>query len=359
MSSNVQSPFFGRAWHLAIDTQDGSHLVLTSSQPQALRVTFSVEMAILLAVFQAQVSIYNVSSQSTSLMSSGSPNLYDLWKFNKPLVMGNSVSLSAGYQTFGQPFDYQANEIYRGKVLQPIQTRENVVDYKLTLRLLTGLIEDVVNFTSFPVAKGTSNLNVLNQICANCNPPIQIQNGAIDPAAQQALSQTLAPRGQVIHDRPWRQIRDILNTNNLYGWVGANGLAVRSLGTEPTTTPNWIFAPADPLGAYAPAPQGAKKTLIGTPQQTQDGILFRVLLDNQVRLGDVVQVTGALVQPVSIGYGNLPPFFSPTGMYVVAGIRHVGDSRGQGDDWYTEIHAMIYDFFSAKWKSGTVGQGGV
>jgi len=36
-------------------------------------------------------------------------------------------------------------------------------------------------------------------------------------------------------------------------------------------------------------------------------------------------------------YPSLP---SRNALYVVAGVRHVGDSRGTGDDWYTEITAF-------------------
>ena len=32
-------------------------------------------------------------------------------------------------------------------------------------------------------------------------------------------------------------------------------------------------------------------------------------------------------------------FFDPSGLYVVAGVRHTGDTRG--NEWYTEITGVV------------------
>lgn len=352
MASTAQSlPYFGRAWQISVDTADGTHLVLSSDQfSEALRVTFAIDMFLLLDYWQAQVTIYNLSSETAGQIAQGAPNLGQLWQSRQPLVAGDTVTVSAGYQSSSSgSFDAGTNVIYSGKLLQPVWLRENVVDFKLILRCVTGLLEDAVNFTGFTLAKGATDLDTLGQVCSQAERPIQIEN--IDAASRAKLAQTVYPRAQAFHGRPWNYIRQIAAQNNLFAWVSPNGLNVRSFDPSAApAAPDYAYGPPDLPGSYTTGgtAQGlVKKTLLGSPAQTQDGVLFRVLLDPQVRIGDVVQLApGTIVTPAPVQIGTLPPIPSANGLYVVSGVRHVGDTRGRGDDWYTEITGVIMDFFA-------------
>jgi hypothetical protein len=90
-----------------------------------------------------------------------------------------------------------------------------------------------------------------------------------------------------------------------------------------------------------------KPTIIGVPEQTQNGVTFKVLMDSDVRIGKVVQLApGTIINPYEFTpMSNYPPVPSRNGLYIVAGIRYVGDSRGRGDDWYTEVTGVLWDFF--------------
>ncbi len=361
MASQAPLPFFGRAWNIAVDTADGQHLVVASSRAdESLRATFAIDMYMLLAYWQAEVSIFNMSSQTAGTIWKGSPKLGDLWQFQKPLVAGDTVTVSAGYESSeAGGFNPDANVLYQGKVLQPVWLRENVVDYRLILRCVTGLIEDAVNFTSFPIAGGVSAHDALAQICSQANPPIPIDR--IDEGARTRLSQQSYPRAQAIHGRPWNAIRSITAENNLFAWVNPRGLNVRSFGSGGTPqTPDYAYGPPEPAGnsGSRQTAQGlVKRTLIGTPEQTQDGVVFRVLLDPQVRIGDIVLLEpGTLINPVPIQVGQLPAAPSQNGIYVVAGLRHFGDTRGRGDDWFTEIHGVVMDFFANFLTARQAGQ---
>lgn len=347
MASTAQPlPFFGRAWHVAVDTSDGEHLVVASSQfEEALRATFVIEMYPQKIYWQAIVTIYNLASETASRIRAGAPDFATIWKQRDTRIeLGNAVTVSAGYQSDANgKFDPGANVLYRGQVLQPVWTRENVVDYKLILRLVTGLVENTLNSVSISIEKGATDYDAVKQICGQAGTPIAIEN--IDAGARERLSRAKYSRGQVFHGRPYEPIGEIMRQNNLFYWVSPNGLNVRSFDPKsPPKDPDYAYGPPDLPGSYTTGgtKQGlVKRTLIGVPEQTQDGVVFRVLLDPQVRIGDVVQLAaGTVIQAHPFQYGQLPPIPSVDGLYVVAGIRHVGDTRGRGNDWYTEVVAV-------------------
>jgi hypothetical protein len=350
MASAAQAlPYFGRAWHIAVDTSDGAHLVLSSDQfSEALRVTFSADMRMLLPYWMAQVTIYNLSNETATQIWKGTPGFgSELGTMLQPgdeMRLGDVVTISAGYQSDGSgKFNPSKSVIYEGKILQPVWLRENVVDSKLILRLSTGLPGDL--FCSFPVPKNTTDLTTIEQICSQATTPIPINE--IDAASRAKLSKAPCPRAQAIHGRPLEQIRQIAKQNGVFPWVSAHGLNIRSFDSAPKES-DYIYGPPDPQGYSPTSPQKGpiKKTLIGVPEQTQDGAVFRVLLDPDVKIGDTVQLApGTIINPFPRQIGALPAAPSVNGQYVVAGIRHVGDTRGRGDDWYTEIHGVVMDFF--------------
>jgi hypothetical protein len=345
-------PFYLRQWAVSVDTQAGDHYVVRSlvgAKEEPLRVTFAIDMYALLAYWTATISILNMSPATAGLISSGNPDLGSFWRFNQPLNAGDTVTVSAGYQTGASgAFSAESSVLYTGKILQAVWTRENVVDYRLTLRCVTGLLEDALNFVSFPWRGGATAYDTLNQVCSQAGIPFD----NIDDAARQKMENTTYPRGQALHGRPYELIRQITKQSNLTTWVSPRGLNVRSFDpAKPPETPDYAYGPPEaPGGGYTTGgtQQGIiKKTLLGVPEQTQDGVLFRVLLDSSVKIGDIVQLApGTTINLYPLQIGSLPAVPSRNGLYVVSGIRHVGDSRGRGDDWYTEIQGLTMDFFA-------------
>ncbi len=362
MANSQSIPYFGRAWDISVFAKDGTQLLLSSDQfKEALRIKFSVEMYMLLAYWRGQVLIYNPSEATATQIWQGTPafgskpggllNSSGILQGKQSFVLGDVVTISAGYKSqISGSFNRTTNVLYYGKVLQPTWTRENVVDYKLGLRLTTGLPEDAFNSVSFAMAANATALETLTKICEQAKMPIPIDK--IDAASRSKLNQTMYPRGQALHGRPYELIRQILKHHSLFAWVkpidpvtGIGGLNVRSFGGT-TPAPDHTYGPPD-LGSTSTAAT-TKKIVIGVPEQTQDGILLRVLLDPAVKIGDVFQlVPGTIINPYPIQFGALPPAApAVNGTYTVVGIRHYGDTRGHGQDWYTEIHGVVPDFFA-------------
>ena len=355
--------FWLRAFQIVLTTKVGTY-TLSNSQHESLRVTFSIDQYIypLKAYWQAEVVIYNLSPAIVSAITQGTTNLQNPIMFATPLNMGDFVSISGGYQ-YGSSgaWNPTTSLLYNGRVFQSIITRENVVDYKMTLRLITALAEDILNVASVPIAKGMSQLDIINQILLGSKNGIPIDQ--VDDASQNILSNIKQPGSLAIKDRPLSVIQDIVKQNNLYSWISPNGLNIRSFGPQTfQQTPAYAYGPPNlPGNNYAPngTTTGViKKTLLGVPSQTQDSMTFRVLMDSTPKIGDLVQLApDTIVQAVALQYGGqqLPPLPSQTGVYVIGGLHHYGDNRGKGDDWYTEILGLSVDYFTNFLGSRTLG----
>jgi hypothetical protein len=189
--------------------------------------------------------------------------------------------------------------------------------------------------------------------------------------AQERLQKLQYMRGFRELAKPGDIVRRIMNDSSLFAWVtppapNSKGqkstLHVRSFDVAPTK-PDIAYQPPNLPPSPFTLTSNVKPTLLGVPDQmstsggpsigvTQNGVIFRVLLDPEVRIGMVVQlVAGTVINKYQFNpFGGYPALPSRNALYMVAGVRHVGDSRGTGDDWYTEITGVLWQFFDAYMK---------
>lgn len=85
----------------------------------------------------------------------------------------------------------------------------------------------------------------------------------------------------------------------------------------------------------------SKTGLIGTPEQTNDGIKVRCLLNPLLKIGSKVVIneediaTAKLPDTSKDAQANKPAKITSDGVYRVLTIEHTGDTRG--GDWYSDI----------------------
>ncbi len=298
--STSQQPLFGRAWSLSITTASKVITVSCSAwEPESLRIRFEVSLAAHVDRWYARIEIYNATSE---LMQ-------------EVLTQGQSVVLSAGYQNPG------AQTIFEGQIYQPMWERENGVDFKLTLMCYTGLKESINNLASLSGTPGQTQAALIAQMCANAHTPITV--GGIDTTA---IADTRLPRARAFFGDPRVFINDVAKRNGIQTWTGFDGLWIKSYQVDDST----------PTITYGP-----ENGLLGTPQQTQDGVEFDVLLDprlvitaspNQVKLNQ-----SAIRQRPRV-LGEYPSILDQDNTYIVMGVDFVGDSRG--NDWYAHVVAV-------------------
>jgi hypothetical protein len=372
VSSAPQSlAFFGRACSVSVTPQGGGTQTTIATTPgmPGIRMVFSAEKKMSVVVWLAHVAIYNLNSSTAATVTSGSglsafqnqqTNAQDPLLFTQAISMGDLVTISGGYQPASGTFNPANNLLYTGNVLQSIQTREHVVDTKVILRCVDQLALKSFAFSNFSRAKQQSDYDIVQQIAQS----VGLKIAAIDAESQQILqSQPKSySRGQAIFNRPLKVIDTICKQHVLFPWVDQNGLNIRSFGRSTTgsLTPTYTYSPPNlQSNTTATSSTGTiKSTLIGTPEQTQLGVTFRVLMDSQVNLGDTVAIAqGTAINGFQFPYGSLPPLPNAAGTYIVLGLRHVGDTRGTGDDWYTEIIAVTPAYFSTLVSAMTAGGG--
>jgi len=124
------------------------------------------------------------------------------------------------------------------------------------------------------------------------------------------------------------------------------------------TSTNWSIQDGKinmvPLTAYIPGEVPvltAQTGVIGLPEQTQNGIKLKTLLNPNLKIGQAVRLDNASIQrfrynlAINQGAENLKSSRSnkinKDGMYYVMIADHVGDTRGQ--EWYTDLYCLAID----------------
>jgi len=140
------------------------------------------------------------------------------------------------------------------------------------------------------------------------------------------LPQTKLPRGKVMYGNARQYLRDVAQSNG----------KVWSIQNEQIT-----FIP---VTSYLPGERvvlTSKTGLIGTPQQTTEGVNVKCLLNPRLRIGGLIDIDNASIADFKINFAikgspaNLPIPQSPDGVYYCLVIDHSGDTRGV--DWYSTI----------------------
>jgi hypothetical protein len=332
MSSPSNTPFFGRAYQLSIApaTQPGTEIVISSDafEPNALRFTFDINQLAFKAFWQAEIEIFNCDGQITSGPSAGQMLIADL------ITEGSIVTVKAGYQYDGLP-----QTIWQGPVFQTIWDRVEVVDFRITLRCLLNRVLTTQNFINTTIPALSTQFDQAQFIASHSVTPIPVNGTQL-----QLLPTRRLPRGKSYFGSPHEFLHDIADDNGFLSWFAGNGFNMADLN-QPVGPLVATYAPATVLGsAPAKQPDGTTLSLIGTPQQTQFGINFKVLLDPRLQiLSPLVQVGIQMqfIRQAAVQYplpeGQLPP--RPlVNQYTVVGVRHYGDSRG--NNWYSEVTAF-------------------
>lgn len=313
-----------RRWDILVYESDGGSppILLTSSDfgPNALRATFDIQTATFTDRWYADIEIFNLDSKTTDTL----------------LTKDMKVIVNAGYK------NAQYGEIYRGRILQPAWERENATDFRTTLHCMMGYSKEGSNFINKARGQGATQRDIIQHIADNTREQLRIKNLS-------GINNTVKlPRGQVYFGNPERLFRQVCDANAARFWNEDDGLSFGGFADDGfatdvvndpalygnATTPSYS-RPIDIAQAIVYSPSTG---IVGTPQGTQDGIVFRVLLDNRVRPRVPMQqvaIDNSSIRIAKWNVGEWPSILDRDGVYMVRGVHHSGDTRGQ--QWYTEI----------------------
>lgn len=326
-------PFWGQAWTLTVEyVSNGATYVETIStngwEPESLRITFDITEAIISSPWwTATITIYNLNA----------PDIQNI------LLGATRVTLSAGFQC-GPAL---SSVIWDGPVFQVTYDQENIVDQRVILHCINSPLP-FADPQSFSMGVFASQQQLIAKMATNAGvPTMSASQGTLSPYAQQVLSAKQYPRGTTVFGTPGQHMDMVSNDQGLQTYRDGFSQYMTEMwppgGSAPT--PNFIYSPPYPLNPeiVAQLPAGTTQTIIGTPRQTPQGVVFTVLLDPRLIVKipvQVVQLVRTLVTQITVapnpGGGNLATPLSSNLTFFVGQIRHIGDSRGS-DDWYTEV----------------------
>lgn len=283
-----------------------------------LRIKFSVKRSQVMTPNEADIIVYNIDPQSANRIGIGESR-----EFTK-------VILQAGYEgNYGV--------IFQGNIKQAFLGRENATD--TFFEILAGDGDEAYNYAivnSTLIAGSTYQ----DQIEALVSPmkPFGVTMGYLPP-----LPQTRFPRARVLYGTVRDQLRSLSQTLDL-DWSIQNGKI--NFVPRKSYLPGEVVLLTNNTG------------LIGTPQQTNEGVNLKCLLNPQIDIAGRIKLdtaSGDFINPVKLNLENialakgnteeinrqLPLPFTPDGIYYVYILEHTGDTRGQS--WYTSLVCLYFN----------------
>jgi hypothetical protein len=311
------SPYYRRKYKLTIYDSSGKDLILSDSDfgEEALEFTFRTQKTVMQGggLFFCDIVAYNCNADTEAFI----------------IEYGNRVTLEAGY------IEGNYGTIFDGRVFHAIRQRENVVDYKLMIRVVDGISVITQNIVSGTIASGSNQQAQLNTIAQKAKN--QFQYGYI---SDNLKDQTL-PRGKVYFGDARKYLRQISQDSNAQFCCGDGKIHI---GKFSDNSSDDFFEYDQYTG------------IIGTPQAVDSSVNFRVLLNPYIQAKanfQRVKLVDTWINQNLLQYGKYPTVIT-NGFYNIYGVSHVGNSRG--GDWYTDIQADAANAKIASLKQIGVGR---
>jgi hypothetical protein len=282
-----------------------------------LRIKFSVKRSDTMTPNVADIRVYNLEEETAKRIRK---------EFTK-------VILQAGYEgNFGV--------IFQGNIKQVILGRESATD--TFIDIVAGDGDRAYNFAivNTTIAAGGDQLDQVNA-AIGAMAPKGVTAGTIGEMPPEKL-----PRGKVMYGNARNYLRDVAQSSDK-SW---------SIQDEKVTFID--------KKAYLPNERvvlTSKTGMIGTPQQTNEGVNVKCLLNPLIRIGTKIEIDNASIARYKINLSvpnspaNIPAPLSADGVYYVLVVEHSGDTRGI--DWYSTLICLNIDVTTNPINSVQVGYG--
>lgn len=144
------------------------------------------------------------------------------------------------------------------------------------------------------------------------------------------LGGTTLPRGKVLYGMARKYLRDVADNTDT-SWSIQNG----ALQLVPVQS----YLPGEAVSLTA------QTGLVGQPEQTNEGIKVRALLNPRFRVGGRVRLDNKSIKKyrtdLKYSAANLTPRLDEDGLYRILAIDWTGDTHGQ--DWYADLICVGID----------------
>jgi hypothetical protein len=299
---------------------DTSKPILTFSD---FRIRFYVRNADQETPDNCEIRIYNLKRETIEQMIGGYSSDTKTYKRGE----FTDVALNAGYQNGNY------GNVFRGSIRQYRVGRENNLDSYIDILASDGAY--LYNITVDTSVEGRKTIgDLLNKIAESVNQEVELGSFKSDGL------HTVIPRGVVLFGMVRAKYRNIAATVNASWTIQDRKIVfIDTLG----------YTDADIINI------NATTGLIGVPEQTQEGIRLKCLLNSEIKIGNRVRLNNkeitqfmeanpdsgaALIYNKIAGLYNNPPI-DADGLYRAFVVEHEGDTRGQ--NWYTHLVCLSMD----------------
>lgn len=303
-----------RVCTLLVSDKNGKGLDLSQ-----LRIKFSVKRSDTMTPNVADIRVYNLEEQTAIAIRK---------EFTK-------VVLQAGYPG-------NVGIIFQGNIKQVILGRESATD--TFIDIVAGDGDRAYNFAivNTTIAKGSTQSDQVKASVAAMTPKgVTAGQIAAMPASQ-------LPRGKVMYGNANKYLRDVAQTTQS-SWSIQN--------EKVTFVANKGYLPGERVVLTS------KTGMIGTPNQTNEGVNVKCLLNPNIRIASRIVIDNKSLQAFKINLevpnsaANIPAPVTADGTYYVLVAEHSGDTRGV--EWYTNLVCLNIDVTTNPLNSVQVGAGGV
>lgn len=310
---NDESQLYGRVCQLLVSNRKLAGLDLSE-----FRIKFSVKRSDTMTPNVADIRIYNLSDET-------------VLQIKKEFT---TVTLQAGYESnFGV--------IFVGNIKQVIAGRESATD--TFVDIVAGDGDRAYNFAvvNATIAAGATQKDQVNA-AVNAMTPKGVTAGHLGE-----MPTTQLPRGKVMYGNARAYLRDAAQT------AGSSW----SIQDEKVTfVAKKSYLPGERVVLTS------KTGMIGTPQQTNEGVNVKCLLNPNIKIASRVQIDNKSIERLKINLSvpnspaNIPAPLTADGTYYVLVVEHSGDNRGV--TWYSSLICLNIDVTTNPLNSVQVGYGG-
>lgn len=294
---------FGRKVSLIIGQGTGQAIDLS-----VLRFTFRVQRGDQQTPNSARIRVYNVCDNTAKQAA--------LKEFNR-------VVLQAGYDgNYGIVFD--------GSIVQVRRGRESPTDTYLDITAADGDMAYNFAVVSTTLASGATQVDIVDA-CLKAMGQYGVTPGYIPDLPPNSL-----PRGKVLFGMAREHLETVARSTQTLWSIQDGKLQI---------VPETSYVPGD-----VPV-INANTGMVGLPEQTQNGITIRMLLNPSIKIGRLIHLNNRSVQEYEFSLRHDQQVtnwntsrqnkFNSDGYYYVMANEHWGDTRG--NDWYTEAICLAVD----------------
>lgn len=281
------SDLFGRKYRIIVAEKGTDGIDITG-----LRTVFSIDKSMSAEPNRSTIQIYNLAPATQNFI----------------LSSAKRIIIEAGYEN-----SEQYGLIFDGDIVKALRRAAQSIDKITEVIAQDGDLFLNSGFISVSYSAGQTTESVLSQMAGIADEEMTIGNVSSD------LKGTKLARGKAMFGQPKDYATMLARSEGALFYVNDRKINL----VKPGDLPEGEVVDLSPDSG-----------LIGTPEQTHDGISGKCLLNPLLNVNKLVHISNEFVQETSkIGRASLR-----SGVYKIIKLKHTGDTMG--NDWYTEFDAI-------------------